>query len=43
LLEGDGVRSWFRPQAGPTYMTTLWEREIEQTWIAWMDMRFDHD
>jgi hypothetical protein len=41
LLEGDGVRSWFRPQAGPTYMTTLWEREIDGNWVAWMEMRFD--
>jgi hypothetical protein len=43
LLEGDGVRSWFHPQAGPTYMTTVWERKIDQSWVAWMDMRFDND
>ena len=41
LLQGDGVRSWFRPEAGPTHMTTRWEREVDGDWVAWMDMRFD--
>lgn len=41
LLEGEGVRSWFRFKAGPDHMTTRWERLHEGEWIAWMDMRFD--
>jgi hypothetical protein len=41
LLKGDGIRSWFRPEAGPTHMTTLWEREVDGDWVPWMDMRFD--
>jgi hypothetical protein len=41
LLQGDGIRSWFRPEAGPNHMTTLWEREVDGEWVAWMDMRFD--
>ena len=41
LLQGDGIRSWLRPEAGPTQMTTLWEREVDGGWVAWMDMRFD--
>ena len=41
LLQGDGVRSWLRPEAGPDHMTTLWEREIDGSWVVWMDMRFD--
>jgi hypothetical protein len=41
LLQGDGVRSWLQPQAGPTHMTTRWEREQDGEWVAWMDMRFD--
>jgi hypothetical protein len=41
LLEGEGVRSWFRFTAGDDHMTTLWERLHEGEWIAWMDMRFD--
>jgi hypothetical protein len=43
LLAGDGVRSWFRPEAGPDHMTTLWEREVDGQWIPWMRMRFDRD
>lgn len=43
LLQGDGVRSWFRIQAGERYMTTLWERELNGEWIPWMDMRFDRE
>jgi hypothetical protein len=43
LLQGNGVRSWFRPQAGPDRMTTLWEREVDDVWISWMDMRFERD
>lgn len=43
LLQGEGVRSWFRPQAGPGFMTTLWEREVHGRWIPWIDMRFDRD
>ena len=41
LLHGDGIRSWFRPQPGEDHMTTLWEREVDGTWLRWMDMRFD--
>lgn len=41
LLQGDGVRSWFRPEAGPDHMTTLWEKEVDGSWRPWMDMRFD--
>lgn len=41
LLHGDGVRSWFRPHAGDGFMTTRWEREVDGTWLPWMDMRFD--
>lgn len=41
LLQGDGVRSWFRPQAGSDHMTTLWKREVDGRWLPWMDMRFD--
>ena len=41
LLQGEGIRSWLRPEAGPTHMTTLWEREVDGEWVAWMDMRFD--
>ena len=41
LLQGDGIRSWLRPEAGPTHMTTRWEREQDGEWVAWMDMRFD--
>lgn len=41
LLHGDGVRSWFRIQAGADHMTTRWERETDGRWIPWMDMRFD--
>lgn len=43
LLQGDGVRSWFRPTAGPGFMTTRWERTWEENWIPWIDMRFDRD
>ena len=43
LLQGAGVRSWFRPGAGPDHMTTLWEREVNDQWVAWMDMRFDRN
>jgi hypothetical protein len=43
LLRGEGVRSWFRPQAGPEHMTTLWEREVDGEWIPWMRMRFDRE
>ena len=43
LLQGDGVRSWFRPEAGPDQMTALWEREVDGQWIPWMRMRFDRD
>ena len=43
LLQGDGIRSWLRPEAGPDWMTTLWEREIDGEWVPWMDMRFDRD
>jgi hypothetical protein len=41
LLQGDGVRSWFRIRAGVDHMTTLWEREVDGTWLRWMDMRFE--
>ena len=41
LLHGDGVRSWFRPQPGEDHMTTLWEREVDGTWLRWTEMRFD--
>lgn len=41
LLQGDGVRSWFRPEAGPDHMTALWEREVNDQWVRWMRMRFD--
>lgn len=41
LLHGVGVRSWFRPQPGEDHMTTLWEREVDGTWLRWMDVRFD--
>jgi hypothetical protein len=40
LLQGEGVRSWFRPTAGPDLMTTRWERDAGGTWLPWMDMRF---
>ncbi len=43
LLQGDGVRSWFRIRAGDRHMTTLWEREVGHRWIPWMDMRFDRE
>lgn len=43
LLEGDGIRSWFRPEAGPEQMTTLWEKQVDGAWLRWMDMRFDRD
>jgi hypothetical protein len=32
LLQGVGVRSWLRPAAGPTHMTTRWEREVDGAW-----------
>jgi hypothetical protein len=41
LLQGDGVRSWLRPEAGPDHMTTRWERQVNGQWVPWMDMRFD--
>lgn len=41
LLQGDGVRSWFRIRAGEAHMTTLWEREVDGRWRPWMDMRFE--
>jgi hypothetical protein len=41
LLQGDGIRSWLRPEAGPNSMTTRWEREVDGDWLTWMDMRFD--
>jgi hypothetical protein len=42
LLQGDGVRSWFRFRAGEQHMTTAWERLGDDgTWSPWMDMRFD--
>ena len=43
LLQGGGVRSWFRPEAGSEHMSTLWEREVDGEWIPWMRMRFDRD
>lgn len=41
LVQGDGVRSWLRPEAGPDQMTARWEREVNGVWIAWLEMRFD--
>ena len=41
LPQGDGVRSWLRPTAGPDLMTTRWEREAGGSWLPWMDMRFE--
>lgn len=41
LLRGDQIRSWLCPQEGRDHMTALWEREVEGTWLPWMDMRFD--
>lgn len=41
LLQGDEVRSWFRIRAGADRMTTLWEREVDGSWLSWMDMRFE--
>ena len=43
LLQGDGIRSWFRPEAGPDQMTTRWEKQVGEAWVRWMDMRFDRD
>ncbi|HJY45305.1 MAG TPA: hypothetical protein VJ301_11835 [Propionibacteriaceae bacterium] len=43
LLQGTGVRSWLRPEAGPDQMTTLWEREVIDQWIPWMDMHFERE
>jgi hypothetical protein len=41
LLQGDGLRSWLRPEVGPDQMTTLWEREVDGRWLPWLDMHFD--
>ena len=41
LLHGDGVRSWFRIRAGEDRMTTLWEREVDGSWLPWMNMQFE--
>ena len=41
LLHGDGVRSWFHIRAGEDRMTTRWEREVDGSWLPWMDMRFE--
>ena len=38
-LAGDGVRSTLR-QESDDVMTTLWERDIDGEWGAWMPMRF---
>lgn len=37
LLQGDGVRSWFHPEARPGHMTTLWEREASMSgFLGWI-------
>lgn len=41
LLQGDGVRSWFRFRVAENLMTTLWEREVDGRWVPWMDVRFE--
>jgi hypothetical protein len=40
LLRGDGVRSWLRIRAEEGNMTALWEREVGNTWLTWMEVRF---
>jgi len=41
LLRGGGVRSWLRIRAGEGKMTALWEREVGDSWLTWMEMRFE--
>lgn len=43
LLDGDGIRSWFRIRDGDGRMATRWEREVDRRWLPWMDMRFERD
>ena len=40
LLRGNGVRSWLRIRAEEGNMTALWEREVGDSWLTWMKMRF---
>lgn len=40
LLRGNGVRSWLRIRAEEGNMTALWEREVGDTWLTWMEMGF---
>jgi len=41
LLQGDGVRSWFRIRDGEDTMSSRWERLGAGGRRPWMDMRFD--
>ena len=41
LLQGDGLRSWFRIRAGAGRMTSRWERLVDARWQRWMDMQFE--
>jgi hypothetical protein len=43
LLQGDGVRSWMRPEAGPDLMTALWEQLKDGNWVPWLEMRFERE
>jgi hypothetical protein len=40
---GAGMRSTLWPSKDKSYMTAVWERELDNepgTWIPWMEMRF---
>lgn len=40
LLRGNEVRSWLRIRAEESTMTALWEREVGDSWLTWMEVRF---